>query len=314
MRTPPALPPELAASPFTVEDARRSGVPYARLRRPDLVTPYRGVRGATTPSTALERCHAFAPLLRRGQAFCGLSAAAIWGMWLPRGVEEDPTVEVLAVHPVRAPRMRGVRGHHADGARLALVAGLPVTAPAETWCDLSIVLELDALIAAGDSLVRRQAPRCTVEELLAAVERRAGRPGCARARRAVAHVRAGCDSPRETALRLLLHRARLPHPEVNGRVSEPGARVRFGDLVFREWKVIVEYDGEHHRRDARQYAADIVRLEELARAGWTVIRVLKEHFRDPTAIVARVVGALRDRGWRGTPSKSHLLRVPRANA
>ena len=110
MRNPPALPPELTASPFTVGDARSSGVPYARLRRPDLVTPYRGVRGVTAPSSALERCHAFAPLLRQGQAFCGVSAAAIWGIWI-RVLKEhfhDPTAIVARV--VEALRDRGWRG------------------------------------------------------------------------------------------------------------------------------------------------------------------------------------------------------------
>jgi len=107
-------------------------------------------------------------------------------------------------------------------------------------------------------------------------------------------------------LRLLLVRARLPEPDINRMVSAPGERVRFGDLVYWEWRVVVEYDGEHHRRNERQYAADVARLEELARAGWTVIRVLRSHFADEAAIIARVVRALSDRGWRGSGPGDHF--------
>lgn len=302
------LPPQLSAVPFTVEEAREAGVPYARLRRPDLSAPFRGVRSAVAPVTMLDRSRAFAPRLRAGQAFCGLSAAALWGMWLPAHSDECD-IEVLAIHPARAPRMRGVRGHHAIEASLALLEATPVTAAAETWCALAEVLALDDLVAAGDSLVRRKGPRCTMDDLVTAVLKGRGRRAMSLARRALPLVRARCDSPKETALRLLLARAGLPEPEVNALVSEAGERERFGDLVFREWRVIAEYDGGHHRTSARQFAADVRRLEELARAGWTVIRVFAPDFDDPAGVVRRVETALHDRGWRRNAPKSHLLRA-----
>lgn len=127
-------------------------------------------------------------------------------------------------------------------------------------------------------------------------------------RRALPHVRAGCDSPRETQLRLILRRARLPEPEINPVVSAQGERVRYGDIVFRKWRVIAEYDGSHHFTNPQQYADDIVRHEELTRAGWTVIRVLSAHFDDLPATVARVERALTDNGWRRRRSRGQLLR------
>jgi len=208
--------------------------------------------------------------------------------------------------------MRGVRGFRAASARLALVDGLPLTAAADTWCQLGQVLSLDELIAAGDSLVRRKSPLCTTEELRAAAVRRSGARGMALVWRALPEVRAGCDSPRETQLRLVLRRARLPEPEINAVVSRPGERLRFGDIVFRVWKVITEYDGGHHFSSPKQYAADIVRLEELARAGWTVVRVLAAHLDDPAGIVERVERALTDNGWRRGSSRDQLLRTPGA--
>lgn len=36
--------------------------------------------------------------------------------------------------------------------------------------------------------------------------------------------------------------------------------------------VIIEYEGEQHRGDQKQWNCDIRRYEELAAAGWIVIR------------------------------------------
>ena len=38
----------------------------------------------------------------------------------------------------------------------------------------------------------------------------------------------------------------------------------------------VEYDGDHHRKDRRQYVKDIARLRMLEALGWIVIRVIAE--------------------------------------
>lgn len=98
-------------------------------------------------------------------------------------------------------------------------------------------------------------------------------------------------------MRLILLAHGLPEPAVNAIVSRPGERTRYGDMVYDRWRVIVEYDGNHHRTGA-QYVADVERLEQLARAGWTVIRVLKEQLEHPHLIAERVRRALRDAGWK----------------
>jgi len=169
-------------------------------------------------------------------------------------------------------------------------------------------LTLDELVAAGDSLMPRRRQLCTLEELRTAEPVR--RRNVVLARHALPHVRERVDSVKETQLRLLLIRAGLPEPDVNPEISR-GRTVRYGDLVFWVWRVLVEYDGGQHRRDARQFAADVERLEQLAREGWTVIRVLAPHLAEPERVVRRVETALRDRGWRGRLSRSQLWRAPR---
>jgi hypothetical protein len=281
-----------------VGEAIAAGVSASRLRRRDLLVPFRGVRAV--PTAVPDPFLAYAPLLRPGHVFAYSSAAQIWGIWLPRAARDDG-VEILAIGRARPVRMSGVRSHHAalGAVEVAMVGGHPVTAAADTVCMLADRLTVDQLVEAGDSVLRRHDPPSTLSELTAALDRHRGRRGIATLRRALPLMRAECDSPRETRLRLMLVRGGLPEPRVNPVVSAPGALPqRFGDLVYEQWRVIVEYDGHQHRLNRQQYASDIERLEQLAAEGWLVIRVLAEHLLDAAAVVARVAAALETRGWR----------------
>lgn len=306
MRLPPPLPPEFRAEAFSVADAARAGVPAARLRRADLLAPHRGIRVAVEPRTGVERAFAYVPNLREGQAFSHVSAALLWGMWLPKRLQSDTFVDVLALAPRDRPVAARVRGHRGMNEPLAFARGLPVTSAPRTWVHLAPLLSLDELVAAGDSLIRRQSPLAALDELTRAI--RLGERGAVLARRAAALLRAGADSAKETEVRLLLGRARLPEPEVNGEIVTRSGFSTHGDLVFRGWNVLTEYDGKQHRVTRRQFERDVLRLEELARDGWTVIRVLDVHLDDPLSVVERVATALRDRGWRGRLSRGEFLR------
>ncbi len=230
-------------------------------------------------------------------------------MWIPRRLWGAAT-DVLSFGPSREPRMRGVRGHRvvSGSVSVQVVGGIPVTSPLDTWRLLAAELSGDELVAVGDSLVRRQFPLADPGELPSVLDGHTGARGMASLRRAIGLVRAGADSPRETRLRLLLVRAGLPEPLVNPDVSVPGSDGRlFGDLVYPEYHVIVEYDGEQHRTDRRRYAADVARLEALAGAGWFVVRVLGHDLGDPSALARRVARAIHSRGWRPPRSRLHLL-------
>jgi very-short-patch-repair endonuclease len=65
-------------------------------------------------------------------------------------------------------------------------------------------------------------------------------------------------------------------------------------MGWREFMVAVEYDGDHHRKDRRQYVKDIARLRMLEALGWTVIRVIAED--RPEQWLARVEDALHAAG------------------
>ena len=70
--------------------------------------------------------------------------------------------------------------------------------------------------------------------------------------------------------------------------------------MFRAYRVLLEYDGEQHRDDDAQFHRDVERLNDLAAAGWIVIRVGR---RLPLArALDQLELALRARGWRGIRS------------
>lgn len=236
-----------------------------------------------------------------GHVFSGRTAAILCGIPLPTTVERDVRVEVTALDGARAPRGRGVIGRSTRLSphlvRVPGVRGALMTAPADAWCELAGVLSLDDLIAAGDRLLGLPRPLSTADDVDAAIARNGRRRGATRLRRARAEMRPNVYSRRETFVRLLLVRAGLPEPEPNGVILLRSGRRTRGDLVFRAYRVLVEYDGEQHLLDPEQWSMDVSRLNDLAEDDWRVIRITK---RMPRAeIVARTERALRDRGWRG---------------
>ena len=62
-----------------------------------------------------------------------------------------------------------------------------------------------------------------------------------------------------------------------------------------------KYSGLHG--DPRQVLLDEKRRHDaLVEAGWLLVRVTAEDLRDPDRLVARIVAALRSRGWWGAPT------------
>jgi very-short-patch-repair endonuclease len=66
------------------------------------------------------------------------------------------------------------------------------------------------------------------------------------------------------------------------------------DMGWEGFMVALEYDGDQHRTDRRQFVKDIARLATLQDLGWAVIRVGAEH--RPDDIAGRAPQALTRRG------------------
>lgn len=297
------LPRALRARAFTTTEGLDAGATRERLRRADLGQPFHGMRAPKAHGRTPESLLAiYSRRMSPAHFFSHATAALIHGLPLPLRLERSATLHVCTEDPSARHGSSGVVGHHvAPGSiRVVQVRGFRVTSPVDTWCQLSTVLGLDDLIKAGDALVRRKKPLATMDELRAAVIRYAGHRGAKKLREAFEWVRPGVDSPKETEMRLLLVRAGLPEPEVNGTITDRvGVQIAAGDLVYRRYRVLVEYDGEQHRTDEEQYHWDVDRLDNIMEEGWRVIRINKSHLaRKPASAVRKVETALRDAGWR----------------
>jgi hypothetical protein len=163
---------------------------------------------------------------------------------------------------------------------------------------LGASLSVDELAVMGDGLVSRLRPSTDLPRLASAVADTAGRRGHNRLRAALQQIRPDTDSARETLLRLLVMRSGFPEPEVNGViVNSFGAVIAHGDLVFRPYRTILEYDGGHHREDERQFNVDIDRLDQLMEDEWRVIRVNKNLMDRRATLVGKLERALERGGW-----------------
>ncbi len=287
-----------------MQDAQAAGVTEQRLRASDLDSPFPGVRTpAGTEPTFLDLCDARQVRMDADQFYCHGTAARIHRLTLPRRLEgNDLHVAVLA--PGRAPRGAGIIGHQVTllgDSFLCIAGGLRAIDPVSTWLQLAADLSVRELIILGDSLVRRQYPISTMDTLRRRVQGNRGQRGQRKVQAALRDVRAGTDSPRETELRLEIVDAGYPEPQVNPKIFDSQAQlIGFGDLVYFEYKVLVEYDGDQHRTDPVQFGRDLTRQQELHDEDWIHLRISKYHWPNRRNVINEHLGrALRSRGWRG---------------
>jgi hypothetical protein len=153
-----------------------------------------------------------------------------------------------------------------------VVDGTRVTTPLRTAVDLARHYSMAFSVPAVDALAR--ATRLKPADLRRALARYRGWKGIRRARAAIDLVDPGAESPKETWLRLLIIRAGFPRPETQLRVlNEYGSLIGEVDMGWRDVKIAVEYEGDHHRYDRRVFRRDIRRIDALIEQGWLVIRV-----------------------------------------
>ena len=195
--------------------------------------------------------------------------------------------------PIRT-RLRGIFVHRAD--EMPPVDHSAVI-PEACWVGSALQLGRWDLIAAGDWLLANR--HTTLERLHAYVDSAHGVHGVRLARHALTFVRERVESPRETIVRLYIVRAGLPEPECNINIYDGERFLGRGDLVYREFKIIVEYDGRQHLTDIGQWEHDVARHEGFHEAGWIVLRVTNAQLANPNALLQRIHQALVARGYSG---------------
>jgi hypothetical protein len=290
------LPPGLAVGAFSIEDARELEVPLSRLRAKDLAVPFRSVRRLTAADDeTISRCQDYLPIMQHGQLFSHLTAARLYGIPLPRRLEQGELIDVWATG-VQA-KTTGVVGHRSRPLPARIYRDLPLVDPAYVLVQLATSLRQTDLVVAGDYLVRRKLPLSTVPALSEAVRASRGVRGIRALRLALGEVRPLTDSPMETRMRLVLVRAGLPEPVIRNTIYDAaGDFVGTPDLAYVNEKIAIEYEGDQHRTDPVIFADDIERRERMQEADWYVIRVISKHvLQQPQWLVDRVRRQLRIR-------------------
>jgi hypothetical protein len=259
--------------PFVGSEALASGVIRKHELRsryvavfPDVYAPKHAV--LTTP----QRAKAAWLYSHREGVIAGLTASALHGA---KWVDDELPIELIWSN---ARRPLGLRTYdmrlHSD--EFLDFDEMRVTTVERTAFDIGRRGRLDEAVARLDALGYATGFKC--DDVLAVADRQRGARGLRQLRVALDLYDPGAQSLKETWLRLLVIRAGYPRPQTQIPVLSPdGHRWYYLDMGWEERMLAVEYDGEQHRVNPKQYAYDIQRSEDLHELGWTRIRVVKEN-------------------------------------
>jgi hypothetical protein len=268
-----------SSRPFTRGQACSAGITPGQLRGPRFRLLLRGVYvgSEVTPTIQVRACAAL--LIHPVGAYLSHHTAAVL-----QGLPVPPSAVVhISVGSAADRRPQpGIADHVATSVvEVTDVGGLPVCSGPSLFVGLASVLHLVDLVVVGDAMVRRGLT--TIADLTRAAE-----SGPRLGSRAAALVRERVDSPMETRIRLLLILAGFPEPVVNAIVAD---RYR-PDLCWPKLRLIVEYDGRHHRDDLDQWDHDIERREWFESHDWTILTVVaRDVFQRPAETINRIYAA-----------------------
>ena len=284
MSVPPrhTVPAGLRSTVFTVDEAGRQGVTprqlegssYHRLG-PGL---YRWVGLKDSPVVTLT---AVARRLPPGAAFSGWTAA-----WL-HGLDVEPCNPIEVTEPFGNGRRVGARHRRAALASEEIVRrrGLPATSPLRTVVDLGRRDPITEGVVAADLFL--YARLVSIKEVRAYVAVHARAKGISRLRRVVELAEPKTESAMETRLRMLLVLAGLPRPQVQVPLCDNHGRwLGRPDLLYRDQRLGIEYDGSNHRE---RLVDDDRRQNRLIGSGLRILRFTSaDVYGAPESVVADV--------------------------
>jgi hypothetical protein len=226
-----------------------------------------------------------------GAFVAAASAALLHGMPGPWRDHVDARIHIAVAAPARAPHAAGIAGHQfqvTDAEIMINSSGIPVTTPTRTLLDLGSRWDLLDLVAAGDFLIHGKSPLVTLDDLAEALRNRRSRRGLVTLHTALPLLNTRSESPPESRLRVIIHLAGLPEPQVNHVVTTAnGQFVARTDLLIPDWNLVLEYQGDYHR-DREQWRKDMTRRSRLEATGKRVMELNADDLRDPAELVGRI--------------------------
>ncbi|WP_245802144.1 hypothetical protein [Corynebacterium pacaense] len=231
------------------------------------------------------RCAAYGYAYPR-YVVAGRSAAALWDMASGSVPEEVELGRRAGSGPVGA---SGVRNRklpgEAPGREPVLHRGLWLTSPIMTTIDLARWHSLVDAVGAADSGMRGK--QFTLEDLEGAAGGYRGYRGRRHIEDLLTLAHPASESPRESAMRVLLWQNGFPVPHLQAVISSAAGRfIGRVDALFPQQSTILEYDGE--LKYSRAFGKDpeqtmreeLERQKALLNAGTRMVRVTAATFRD----------------------------------
>lgn len=286
------LPDALAGAPFTRPAGMSLGLRTSSFRSGAVRRLAPGVFQATTDGAPMLRDIVSAQLatLDASVVADGLTALQLYGVDLG---QRDPIR--LAAPADRAIRRAGVRVRRL---RIMPPSRGRLLTPEAAFAAAAVDLDLVDLVVAGDWLVRlRKTTPAALQQYAAAATGR----HCRTVRRAAGLVRDRVDSPPESRLRMCLVLAGLPEPACNVGIGDDHFFIAQPDLAYLLYRLLLEYEGDHHRTDAAQWDKDIRRARQLTQQGYSVERVTKRRLARPRQLVQEIYDGLVAGGYEGLP-------------
>ena len=295
---------EIPNRPFRADELEKLGITRHELRRwvaEGLVRrPFVGVYcSASIPDTTLTRAQCVVLVVPPHAVLCERSASWLHRVDLYDYADLDiiPPLEIISVDGHSRLRRSGVVTGERTLAEedICVVAGVRVTSPARTACDLARLRGRNAALAALDAFMRICG--VTHQDLWEVAGRLAGRRGVKQLRELIPLATPKAESTGESWTRMAIHDAGLPTPAPNAWVPVPEYGLVRLDLAYLRLKVAVEYDGREFHEDEEAEEHDNRRRQALARDGWLVIVVTRDDFSGEAleAWLARVREGIRER-------------------
>lgn len=231
------------------------------VRRKDWQRLTRGLY-ATRPRTQVDELLAWQSLLPDHAAFTHLTAAGVYGCWLPARIEHPHFVALRTSDP-RPRRTRLFACRHPKPVASTSYGDLRVTTAAETLLAAARDLGVLDLVVLGDSMLRL-GHTSTASLWQTALQRRRGGPLL---RTVLPLLDARSESPWESIMRVLHQAAGIPVRPQHEIFDDQGRFIARADLLIVGTQRIHEYDGEVHR-DRDQHLRDLGRDRALALSGW----------------------------------------------
>lgn len=251
-----------------------------------LFTVFAGAYAVGVPAARIEAIRMAALIVTAPSLLSHRDAAEIHELWEP--IPGPVHVTVAHGRSIRRPGILVHRTRHLHRNERRLIGSLRVTTPARTLVDLAATSTEGQLTRAFDEAMRLG--KASRDEIAAACERSAGRPGTGHLTRLIAGPALAFDRtrsrPEARFLRFCANQG-LPIPLVN--VPLLGYEV---DFLWPGARLVVELDSSHHDSPSAK-ASDAARDARLAVAGYRVLRLRPQRLNvAPKALADQIRGLI----------------------